>query len=1281
MQLPSLSCLILRSIFIFSALPIIAQSTVVSSSVNTEFDKNETAFFQPFTILHEKNRTALSVAPEAQFLTLDLASLANIGRERPATMFVKLPYKGAQLLIKLVRNEITTSDFSIVTEKNNAPFPYPAGAHYRGYIDGEPTSTAALSFFDDEIMGGINSEKFGNLVLGRLQDRDNQEHYILYADHEMAVQDPFTCGTHEDHEVGTAEKQGSNQPEVNKCVRVFLEADNELFLDKGSSVQSTVNYLLGMFNQAATLYANEQITTVVSQIFVWTTADIYTPTNSATVLNQFKTFRTSFNGDLAHLVGLGGNNLGGIAYVDVLCSSYNYAFSDITTSYSNVPTYSWSVEVFTHEMGHNLGSRHTQWCGWSGGPIDNCVSPEGSCAPGPAPVNGGTIMSYCHLTGNGINFNYGFGLQPGNVVRTETTAASCVSASCPVANCDAPIALTINNITGSGATIGWTATSGATGYALRYRAVGASAWTTINTPTNPYTITGLPANEEVEVAVQSLCGSNASDYRFGILFITGASGGSGGGGSSTCDVPGNLQAIPTANSAQTTWNAVTGASAYNIQWKVSTSSTWSTAVSVSGTNYNVTGLTAGTTYNVRVSAQCSGSTSVFATTTFTTTGSGGGGATCNAPTGLATNPAASSAQATWAAVSGATGYSVQWKVTTAAVWGTAVTTTTAGYTISGLTPATGYDLRVATTCGSTTSPYTTTTFTTPAQGCVPSPNLTTVPSQTTAAVSWINVSGATAYRLEWKLASSGTWANSVDLTATSYTINNLTASTPYHLRISSVCATGVSAATNSLFTTASATATCNGPSGFVASAGVNSAATSWSAVQGATYYRIQWKLTTATNWNPLVSTVNPAYNIQNLVSGSAYNVRVTTLCPTGISPYTTSTFTTASNAASCGTPTNLSATPATQSANTSWTGVNGASGYQIQWKVATSSTWGTPVSLTATNYNITGLTATTNYNLRVAAVCNGVSSAFITTSFITGGSSSCGAPSTMSATPTENSAMVNWNSVSGATGYQIQWKFTSSSTWGTLVNTTGNQYNITGLSASSVYSVRVRTVCNGSSSSFVTGNFTTTGSGGGNPQGCDTPTGLTTTSLSSTTAGIVWSNVGGWSSYAIRIKLTTNNNWFMFSGLPSNVVTIQNLAPSSSYDIQVMANCGNNGSSAFSPTFTFVTPAFFTDPTGDDLIDDRNQSFVKLPYGNQIIEARVVPNPFVEEARLWLEGITEDTPAQITLLNTVGQVVSDRHTTIVGGSVDLDAPALQSGVYFVRIRVGSLIQTVRVVKR
>lgn len=72
---------------------------------------------------------------------------------------------------------------------------------------------------------------------------------------------------------------------------------------------------------------------------------------------------------------------------------YNY--------YNNVPNYSWSVQVVTHEFGHLLGSKHTHACVWNGNntAIDGCAGgTEGGCSTPGIPFNGGTIMSYCHMT-------------------------------------------------------------------------------------------------------------------------------------------------------------------------------------------------------------------------------------------------------------------------------------------------------------------------------------------------------------------------------------------------------------------------------------------------------------------------------------------------------------------------------------------------------------------------------------------------------------------------------------------------------------------------------------------------------------------------------------------------------------------------------------------------------------------------------------------------------------------------------------------------------------------
>ena len=87
------------------------------------------------------------------------------------------------------------------------------------------------------------------------------------------------------------------------------------------------------------------------------------------------------NRNLVHLFSKRNNTgTGGIAFLNGLGSNWNgYGLSSNLTDdddYVNlpVPYFFWNIYCFIHELGHNFGANHTQWCGWEGGPIDNCAN-------------------------------------------------------------------------------------------------------------------------------------------------------------------------------------------------------------------------------------------------------------------------------------------------------------------------------------------------------------------------------------------------------------------------------------------------------------------------------------------------------------------------------------------------------------------------------------------------------------------------------------------------------------------------------------------------------------------------------------------------------------------------------------------------------------------------------------------------------------------------------------------------------------------------------------------
>jgi hypothetical protein len=183
--------------------------------------------------------------------------------------------------------------------------------------------------------------------------------------------------------------------------------------------------------------------------------------------------------------------------------------------------------------------------------------------------------------------------------------------------------------------------------------------------------------------------------------------------------------------------------------------------------------------------------------------------------------------------------------------------------------------------------------------------------------------------------------------------------------------------------------------------------------------------------------------------------------------------------ATCNAPSFFNITNVTTSAATlSYGAVSGVTNYSTEISVNGGSWNAAPNTTTLTQWNLINLTASTNYNVRIKANCsNGSSSSWVYQNFTTLSSNpqTCNAPSFFNITNiTTSAATLNYGAVSGVTDYSIEISVNGGS-WNAAPNTTPlTQWNLTTLTASTDYNLRVKANCsNGSSSTWVYQNFTT----------------------------------------------------------------------------------------------------------------------------------------------------------------------------------------------------------------
>lgn len=485
------------------------------------------ANFKPISVLSPTQNATddeiNKVVDGATLATINFEKINAIVSNRYDAIELQIPYQNRNIAVLLYQVNPFADGFHVDTNKGK-DISYQKGVYYRGIIKGETNSVAAFNFFNGEFNGIISDSELGNIVVGKLNKVNNQSDYIVYSDAKMKVFNSFDCHVKDDE---IPIKKSGNAPAnvgSDRCVSFYFEVDNTLFTTNGSNTTTTTNWMTSVFNNVQTLYTNDGITVNLKSIFIWTDIDPYEGIGdtSGDYLNAFAENTPVFDGDVGQLVGIdpqpdGTSGLGGVAVtIDGLCSGNNYSYSDVNFTFATVPTYSWTVQVITHEFGHLLGSRHTHACVWNGnntsidgcGPTANAQYAEGNCAIGPIPSTTvkGTMMSYCHLiSGVGISLSNGFGPQPAQAILDAINTGTCLSTDCSSSCPNMVSDITASNATANSIQISWTELGTATSWQVAVTPFASSSIVWNTATTNSYTATGLNPNTYYRVRVRPFC--------------------------------------------------------------------------------------------------------------------------------------------------------------------------------------------------------------------------------------------------------------------------------------------------------------------------------------------------------------------------------------------------------------------------------------------------------------------------------------------------------------------------------------------------------------------------------------------------------------------------------------------------------------------------------------------------------------------------------------------------------------------------------------------------------
>ena len=525
---------------------------------------------------------------------------------------------------------------------------------------------------------------------------------------------------------------------------------------------------------------------------------------------------------------------------------------------------------------------------------------------------------------------------------------------------------------------------------------------------------------------------------------------------------------------QLTWAAVDGAAKYEIYRSTQQSTGFTLLGTTTSTSYVNTGAAVGKTYYYKVRAlNVDGAAGAYSSTV-----SGAAKAVAPAaPTVTMTYSDGGKPKLTWSAVSGATSYRVYRSESRGTGYSLLGTTTSTSYVNTGAAVGKTYYYRVKAVNSAGTSAYSN-IVSGRAKAAIPAAPRVTIGNSSASGkpqLTWAAVDGAAKYEIYRSTQQSTGFTLLGTTTSTSYVNTGAAVGKTYYYKVRALNVDGAAGAYSSTVSGAAKAVAPAAPTVTMTYSDGGKPKLTWSAVSGATSYRVYRSESRGTGYSLLGTTTSTSYVNTGAAVGKTYYYRVKAVNSAGTSAYSNIVSGTARTPAPAAPVLKGGTSSASGKPQLTWAAVNGAAKYDVYRSNRADGTFSKVGSTDKTTYVNTGAAKGVTYFYKIRAVgASGASGFSNTVAIHVAGVVKAPAAVVLSGIKADAAGItVTWKTTANADTYNVLRRDASNTAWKVIARgVSGTSYKDTTVARGVMYSYTVQGVA---ADGVTTGPYDTTG--------------------------------------------------------------------------------------------------------------------------------------------------------------------------------------------------------------